>query len=176
MSRWRILIATLVTRSLYWAGRHYHRNEVTNFSITAISSLQPCAARPGRSPGSQSGKLHADSFRLGRREKVDEIAIRVAKINRTGSPRLCRRGLDPRFHDSLKSRVFPVGVRHPELQDHASVRRRFSRARDVFLLRLRVEDGQDPRARSEFSVAFAIELRRDSQKQLVEGRERTDIL
>ena len=55
--------------------------------------------------------------RLDASEEIDEVAVRIAKIDGTRTPGLGCRGFHPDFDNSLQARVLQIDIRNVELQN-----------------------------------------------------------
>ena len=86
--------------------------------------------------------------------KIDQISVRVTKINGTSTPWLRSWWLDPCFHKALESPVLSIDVCDSEFQDHALVFRRVGRTWNIFFLSLRRENRQHSYARWKLGVVF----------------------
>src|SRR5579863_5812710 len=102
-------------------------------------------------------------MRLDPRVKVDQISIRIAKVERTSTPWLSRGRLDPVFYAVLEPRVFVVDVGDFELENCALVTAGHCRAWDVLLLRIGGEDCQHCAWGVEFGIIVAGSLSRNAQ-------------
>ena len=113
---------------------------------------------------------------LGRRKKIDEIPVRVTKVNRTSAPWLSCRRLDPCFHQALQPPVLLIEVGDPEFQDHTPVSSYFGRPWYVLFLGVRRENRQHPYVRRKLSVIFTRFVCLEFQDAFVEFHEPFDVL
>src|SRR3569832_469666 len=108
--------------------------------------------------------------RSGRREKVDGIAIRIAKQHRAIAPGHVTGLLQPVGHEILQARAFDIDVIDRELEDCRSVGGGRPRATMHMFGRLAADQGQNCAFRSHLDIVL-VALRCDTEKLLVEGGE-----
>jgi hypothetical protein len=60
-------------------------------------------------------------FSLRDSKEINQISVWVTEVNRTSTPWLGRRGLDPGLHQTLQSQIFLIDVVDPEFQNYTLV-------------------------------------------------------
>src|SRR5262249_9191715 len=125
-------LANLVA-SPFFAGYRHISLESEIETISRVS--QRLRAQP-RTPSCRSA-LGFDAS-----EEIDEVAVRVAEIDRASAPGLGRGRFYPRLNDRLQPPIFLIHIGDVEFQNRTFVFSGLRRARNVLFLCLSVENGQ----------------------------------